>query len=181
MRHDRFRQKKHGENVRPKCPFELALADLRDAFLRMLLRGIVYQDIDPAQFPLRSRHGRATKIFFPDIAGDQNALATLGFDQPLGLASVFVLIEINDADIGPLLRVQHRHGAPDPAVPARHEGDSVPQFSGADIIDGPRFRLRPHFVLPARPTPLMLWWTKLFLFRHDENKSIFASVPDAVS
>src|SRR5438270_5633498 len=55
---------------------------------------LFYQDIDPTQFPLRLRHGRATKIFSPDIAGDQNAVATLGFDQPLGLASVFVLIEI---------------------------------------------------------------------------------------
>ena len=102
----------------------------------MLLRRIVHEDVDRAQLSFRFRNRPAAEIFVPDVAGNQNAFAPLAFDEPLRLASVFVLIEIHDPDVGPFLRVQDRHRAPDPAVATRDERDAVPQFSRADIIAG---------------------------------------------
>ena len=179
MRQHRFREEKHGENVRAKCSFELARRDFGDAFLRMLLGGVVDQNVDSTQLPFRLRNRRAAKTFIPDVPGNQNAAPSLRFHEPLGFPGVLVFLEVNYGNIRPFLRVEHRHGPADPAVAAGNQGNSVPQLSRPNVIARAGFRLWPHLVLAARLAPLMLWWTDFFLFGHGENESILAGPPDA--
>src|SRR5437879_11469411 len=118
MSHRGFGHEEHRKDVSAKSSLELFLRDLGNALLRLLLRRVVDQDVDAAEFSSGSLNRIFTKLFATNVAGEQQAFAPFSFDQPLRFPGIPMLVEITDCDVCTLLR-QHNCNAPaNSAVPA---------------------------------------------------------------
>ena len=70
MLHDCLNHEKERENICAKCLFELLLSDFLNGLLRMLFRGIVNKNIQPAELLYRLRDSFLAEFFLADIAFD---------------------------------------------------------------------------------------------------------------
>ena len=69
MTHGGFCYEEHRKNVGAKSSLELLFRDLGYALLRVLLCGVVDQDVDFAELSRRSLHRIFAKLFAANIAG----------------------------------------------------------------------------------------------------------------
>src|SRR5437588_12069629 len=99
MRERSLREEEHREDVRPESALELLRADVFDALLRMLLGGVVDEDVEFAELVRHLVDDFVAMLLVPDVAGDSNALALLGFDKPTRFLGILFLLEIRNRDV----------------------------------------------------------------------------------
>jgi hypothetical protein len=173
MTHHCFGHEEHRKDVSAKSSLQLLLRDLGNALLRVLLCGVVDQDVDAAEFSSGSLNRIFTKLLATNVAGEQQAFAPFSFDQPLRFPGIPVLVEINDGDVRTFLRQKNCNGTANSAVTAGDQRDFTPQFLAANIFAGTGARLRPHFVLTTRLPSLVLRRPNFIFLWHP--KEIFAA------
>src|SRR5581483_1244331 len=118
--------------------------------LRVLLGGIVHQDVERAELLLGAAHRLEAKTLVGDVAGDQHAAAALGLDQTLGLLRVLVLVQIDDRHMRALAREVHGDRATDAAVAAGDQRDFIFELTAAAVIGPDENRPRLHIALASR-------------------------------
>jgi len=69
MAHHGFSHEEHRKDVGAKSSLGLLLRDLGYALLRVLLCGVIDQDVDSAELSPGSLHRNFAKLFSADIAG----------------------------------------------------------------------------------------------------------------
>ena len=146
----------HREDVGPERALQLFRADVLQAILRVLLAGIVDQEVEPAERLDRSGHGFAAENLLTDIARDREAAPALLLDQRLGRLGVRVLVEIDDGDVRPLLGEPDRDRATDAAVTAGDQGGLTLELAGAPVVPHLRAGLWHHLRAQTRLPVLLL-------------------------
>ncbi len=73
--HRGFREEKHREDVRAERPLELLCADVLDRLLRVLLGGIVHQDVELDQLGRGALHQLLAERFVTNITRNDDASA----------------------------------------------------------------------------------------------------------
>ena len=146
----------HAEDVGPEGPLQLRGADVLEPVLRVLLGGVVDQQIEPAEGLDGAREGLAAERLVADVAGDREAAPPLFLDQLPGRAGVGVLVEIDDRDLGALLGEADRDRPADPAVAAGDQGDLAGELAGAPIVAHLGARLGRHLRAQAGLALLLL-------------------------
>ena len=96
MRHSRLRQIKHRMNVDVECHPPFVVADLANLIERGLMSGVVNEDVQAPKFIDGALNEGSTVNRVPNVASDQNDLATFLFDQRLDFFRVTVLVKIGD-------------------------------------------------------------------------------------
>jgi hypothetical protein len=108
---------KHRMKIDPKGVLPLLITVLADVLDGGLMRGVMDENIDAAQFLDGAPNDGATMGGITDIACDEHGLAPLLLDQILDLLGVVMLAQICNQDIGALPRIGDRNGAPMPLSP----------------------------------------------------------------
>jgi hypothetical protein len=91
----------------------------------VLFCGVVDQDVDFAEFSPRSLHRILAKLFAANIAGQQQAFAAFGFDQPLRFPGIAMLGQINQRNIRALLGEKDRNGPANSTITAGDQRDFI--------------------------------------------------------
>jgi hypothetical protein len=79
---------------------QLLLGDVFQRIRVFLKRGVVYQDIQPAQLPGGLLYGAPAKLGIGHIARNQDSPAALRFHRTQSLLGILMLIQVDDGDIG---------------------------------------------------------------------------------
>src|SRR5690606_35350016 len=158
----------HAEDVGAEGLFPLLLGDVLEALLRVLLGGVVDQDVEPAERGYRLIDHLAADILVGHVAGEGQAAAPLLLYHAACFVGILILIQIEDHHIGALACEQHRHRAADAAVAARDDRHLVLQLAGGLVILATEFRARCHFIFLAR-LRLLLRGHSLLLVGHAES------------
>ena len=111
-------QKETSEHVGAKDAFGLAGRDGGQPLAGVLDRGIVDEDVEPAERLDGPTDGGPAEYLPPHIPRDPDSSPPMGFNESHGFPSVTVLVQVDDRDVGPLLRKRDRHGPADSAVPS---------------------------------------------------------------
>src|SRR5437764_1356532 len=106
MRRRGLGQIEHTENVGLEGAPQLLLGDVADVLIRMLLAGIVDEDVESAKLIDRLPDSALTELLVANVAGDRDRAATLLLDNLFCLRRVVVLAQINDRHISALTRKQ---------------------------------------------------------------------------
>jgi hypothetical protein len=93
----------HGEEIGPKGVLQLLGADVLEPVLRMLLAGIVDQQVESAERLDRTRDRVLAERLVADVARDDDAAAALLLDQRPGRRGIFMVVEVDDRNVGALL------------------------------------------------------------------------------
>jgi hypothetical protein len=121
VRHCGLGHEEHAEDIGLKRPAKLVLVDVGDAFVGMLLAGIVDEDVELAELIEGLPDRLFTKLLVADVAGDGDRALAFLLDDLLRFGGVVVLAEINDRDVRTLAREQRRDTAADAAIGARDQ------------------------------------------------------------
>ncbi len=112
-----FVKKKKEKMFCAEGPFQLLFADLSHALLRLLLGGVVDQNVQLAEF----FHCPVDRIFAEllaaDVSSDEQAVSAMFLDQALGFLCVFVFVEITIAMSAPSLAKRIATARPIPLSP----------------------------------------------------------------
>ena len=119
--------------------------------LRMLLGGVVHQDVEPAELFDRLLDGAPAKCLAADVAADQEALGAVLFDAALGFLGVLGFFEIDDRHVGAFAGEVQRHRAADAAVAAGDERGLAREPAAAGHVGQDRHGLGVHGALAAGP------------------------------
>src|SRR6185369_3277653 len=142
-----LRQVEHPEDVGLEGPLELLFGNVLDLLVRMLLPGIVDEDVEAAELVHHLLHGFLAEILVADVAGNRDRLAPFLLDDLLRELGVVVLAEVEDGDVGPLAGEEGGDGAADAAVSTGDQRHLVLQSSRAAVARFPiRLRLQLAFV-----------------------------------
>jgi hypothetical protein len=86
-------------DIDPECQFPFLVGNILDGLEARLMRGVVDEDIDAAEFFAGGLDDLAAMGGGLDIAGQKHGLAPV-LDEALRLLGIVVLFEIADQDIG---------------------------------------------------------------------------------
>ena len=130
-------------------PVEMLEAEQVDLARVLLERGVVDQDVEPAQRldGVLDRRRRERRV--GDVALDQHGPAALAFDRVLGLLGVLVGVEVGDGDVGAFAGEEHRHGTADAGVGAGDQRGLAGELLGTLVIGRVVHRRRRHHRLDA--------------------------------
>ncbi|MCY1514640.1 hypothetical protein D9M68_491890 [compost metagenome] len=156
MRQHRARQVEHGKDVGAEGGLDLAFPDVFQRLPGMLLGRVVDQDIELAVLLHRLARHPFGVAAVGKVACDRKAFAPRRFDQFDGFASVGMLVEIGNGNVGALAREGHGNGAANTAVAARDQRHAPLQAAAADVVIRAAVRLRPHGCFQSRLAILML-------------------------
>ena len=92
MFHGSLRYEEKRKNVSAKCSLQLPGCYFLDGILRMLLGGIVDDDIEPAEFIDGLLHGCLTEFFIANVTIDKQTFAALLFHKLLRFPGIFVFL-----------------------------------------------------------------------------------------
>src|SRR5215203_4812929 len=169
MRQRRLGHEEIAEDVGSEGALDLLRRDLVDVLLRMLLGGVVDEDVEAAEAVDDLLDRLLAEAGVADVAGDGEAVAPLGLDEPLGLARVLALVQVHDGDVRALAGEQDRHGAADAGVAAGDDRDLVVEPSAAREA---RRVVRPRVHLGLAPGLLVLLLRrKGFLLGHGKSSA----------
>ena len=115
-------EEKHGVDVHVERQPPFLVADIAQILEGRLMRGIVDKDIDAAEFADRPVDDLPAVVRGPDVAVDQNDLASLSFDKCRHLLGIFVFVEVGDEEVRPLASKGDGDRASDAAVAAGDDG-----------------------------------------------------------
>jgi len=107
---------KHRENVGAEGALQLLGADVLQPLLRVLLGGVVDQQVEPAQRADGAGDRVLAERLVADVAGNGDAAPALLLDQRLGRCGMFVLVQVDDREIGAFLGEADRDRALSPPV-----------------------------------------------------------------
>ena len=96
-------------------------ADVGQALLRVLFRGVVHQHVELAKLLHRPLHQLLAEPLVADVARVREAAPAFRLDETLRLLRVAVLVQVGDRDVGAFAREQDGDCTPDAAIAA---GDS---------------------------------------------------------
>ena len=108
-------------NVRRSC----VLRDIADILVRMLLTGIVDEDIEPAELVDGLLDRAIAEVLVADVTGDEDRFAAFLLDDLLRLLRVVMLAKIENRYVGALAREERSDGAADAAVRAGDQRNLV--------------------------------------------------------
>src|SRR5215204_570121 len=169
MRQRRLGHEEIAEDVGSEGALDLLRRDLVDVLLRMLLGGVVDEDVEAAEAIDDLLDRLLAEAGVADVAGDGEAVAPLGLDEPLGLARVLALVQVHDGDVSALAGEQDRHGAGDAGVAAGDDRYLVVEPSAAREA---RRVVRPRVHLGLAPGLLVLLLRrKGFLLGHGKSSA----------
>src|SRR5690606_10156522 len=135
---------------------QLFRRDVDDAVGRMLLGGIVDEDVQLAEGADRLFDRLTAKRGVADVAPEQKTPAAFLFHKPFRFFGVGLLVEKDDGHIGAFLGERDRYGAADAAVAARDDGGFAHQFARRLVYRRNRFGRRMHRRFQAGPAVLVL-------------------------
>src|SRR5690606_21739327 len=156
----------HREHVGPERTLELLVAEVLEPVDDVLLGGVVDEDVEAAERfdGLRDRvvadRGRA------DVACDEERVPAFRLHLSSRTLRVIVLVEVDDGDVGALLREVHRDCAANTAVSATDQGYLAAQLAGRPVRFALVTRRRFEFTFDTRLPVLMLGWSLLLLVWH---------------
>src|SRR5690606_29157022 len=99
-----------------------------------LERGVVDEDVDPAELVDDPLHGIVAEGRVAHVARDGEAAPPLLLHRAPGLLGVLVLAEVEDGDVGSLTREEDEDRAADARVAAGDDRDHVAQLVGAAVV-----------------------------------------------
>jgi hypothetical protein len=126
-------QREHRVHVHREGLFPFLVRNVLDCGKRLLVCGIVDQDVDAPERLDRGGDDHTRVRGVADVARYQDRLAAGIFDQPLGFGGVIVLAQIADQHVRALACEGERDRPADPAVAAGHDRLAVVQPTIADI------------------------------------------------
>ncbi|MNC19310.1 hypothetical protein D3C75_672400 [compost metagenome] len=129
MRHRCLGQIEHGENIGTERPLQLLRGDILNLVLRMLLGGIVDQDVEFAQTFHRFVDQILAECLHPDVTGNQNTLPALLLHLSFGLFGIGMLIQIRNDHIRTFLGKMNGNCTPDAAVASCNESRLAQQLA----------------------------------------------------
>ncbi len=100
----------------------------------LLERGVVDQDVEPAERLHGLRDRGLAEFRIGDVARQQDAAAPFVLDRALGFVGVLVLVEIGDRDVGAFAGEQHRDRAADAGIAAGDERHHVEKLFRALVM-----------------------------------------------
>ena len=119
MRHGGLGDPEHGIEVGLERPIERLVGNVEDRLLAALSRGVVDQNVQPAQFLHRLLDHRTTEGLIADVTGQRHCLASGVADQRHDCLCIRLLVrQVTDGDIGAFAGKGDRCGTPDSRVSA---------------------------------------------------------------
>ena len=82
-----------------KVRLQLLFGDVAHVLVRMLLAGIVDEDVEAAQLGDRAGDGLVAKALVAHVSGDRDRPAALALDDLAGLLRIVMLAQIDDRDV----------------------------------------------------------------------------------
>src|SRR5690606_27491412 len=143
------------EDVRAERLLELLGREVRDVPGLPLERGVVDQDVQPAELRGRALDDVATVLAVAEVAVERERAATGLADPAHGLARVVVLVVVGDRHVGPLAGERDGDGATDAAVAAGDQGSATLELARTPVALFTVIRRRPQLGLRARPLLLL--------------------------
>jgi hypothetical protein len=139
-----------GVDVRPERLVPLGVVDLVERRLVLLVRGVVDEDVEPAELAHGALHRRGAERGVLDVAGDAQEAAPGALDVRAHLVGVGLLLgEVDDGHVGALAGVEHGHRAADPRVAAGDERGEPGELAGGLVRGGLELRLEREVALEA--------------------------------
>lgn len=126
MQQGGLRHKEYRKDVGPERALELVGGDLLDSFLRMLLGGIINENIETAKLSHHTVDCVLAKSFLSNVPRDGHTSASFLFDQSFRLLRVFVFVQIDDGHVGALSGECDGDGTADSTVAPRNHRHSFP-------------------------------------------------------
>ena len=146
MLHRRLRHEEIAEDVRAEGAFELFGGDVFDAVLRVLLGGVVHENVEAAELFHGLVDNATADLFVADIARQQDAFSAMLLDALPRLLRIAIFLEIVDRHVGAFLGEGDRHRTADAAVAAGDERDLAVEFTAAAMLRVFGLWARRHFV-----------------------------------
>src|SRR5437868_10791415 len=129
----------------------------------MLLCRVVDQNVECSELSHRLLHCLLAELFIAHIASDQDTLCTMILDELPRLFRIFMLVEINNRNVGAFLGESDSDGAPDSAIATADKCHFPLEFPAPAMALVFCLRPRSHLVLTSRLLRLCLFWL-FFLF-----------------
>src|SRR3954467_4209059 len=119
---------KERENVRPESSLQLFCGDLLKRILRVLFRGIVHQDIKPAEFLHHSRDRSLAKLLVANVASNRQSTPPHVLHLFDRISGVLVLIQVKNRNVSALVREGNSHCLANAAITSRDERNAPGKF-----------------------------------------------------